>query len=213
VLRIDSPFKMIPRLRESLAQEMSKFVWPLCPQCELSSSTMNAFITQRFDLAKRVEFKISLGNCPVCSDVYHREREFLVLASAELYPTKYEPPVNSEERLCLSDFLQFFQDETAENSPSSYAECFDHRIDLSSEDRGYVSDFPKDALGLVTRQRIVSALRELPKAERAVTLLYLMGVRSFAGLAEKLRCQEPVVGPLLFRGRRRLQAGVCGVSP
>ena len=191
----------------------SEFSWPVCPDCGGSSAVMHDFVTQRFDVGQRVQFKFTLGECYLCSDVYHREREFLVFAAEQLYPTAHPPPVASEERLGLEDFLVFFQPGGGQTALDSYQMCFRQAAANKAPERSpsvsYLSSFPASALSLVTKDRVLRSLRELPPRERAIVLLYLMGARSYRSLAQFTACPEAEARELLFTGRRALQDLVC----
>lgn len=174
---------------------------------------MNDFVTQRFDLARRVQFKFQLEKCYICADVYHREREFLVFAAEELYRTAYAPPVSSEERIGFEDFLRLLQPGPEEGTLDSYESCFQQPVaeetDTGLSPLSYLSCFSVASLSLVTRERVLDSLPKISVKKRATVLLYLMGVRTYMSLAQVTGSQEDMIKELLYRGRRELQQLVC----
>jgi hypothetical protein len=171
---------------------------------------MNDYVTQRIDLARRVQFKFQLAQCYICADVYHREREFLAFAAEALYPTAYGPPVNSDERITLVDFRAFFQGGDQAEAPDSYLECFGQPGDpAEGPPRSYLSNFSVAALSLVTRERVLEALAQLPPGRRTVALLYLMGVRTYDLLAQHLQLRPDQAKEQLYISRQHLQDRVC----
>lgn len=188
-------------------------LWPVCPECGLSSSVMNDVITQRLPLTRRVQFKFRLAECYLCADVYHRERMFLEFAAEALYPTAYGPPVCSDERLTLTDFLALFGNEGESGAPASYQGCFRCAGGPAAEPpRAYLSNFSVAELSLVNRQRVQQALARLSSPLRTITLLYLMGVRSYDRLSETVEVDPETVKQILFLGRRQLQDAVMGAA-